>query len=202
MPRAVSSQRQYHHGDLHEALLEAAATVLQRDGLDGLSLRAVAREAGVSHAAPSHHFNDMRGLFSALAIRAFGELGLRCERAVAEGGLEGLCFAYLKMARVSPALFLLMFGNERVNAETRVFADAGANAYAVLQTEVEKIRREAGAAKTDDAAAALMVWSMIHGYAVLEINKRLRVVERATKGVRARDLYPPLVKRIVEAALR
>src|SRR5262245_7555964 len=54
----------YHHGALREALLKAAETVLRRDGLAGLTLRAVAREAGVSHAAPTHHFGDLTGLLS------------------------------------------------------------------------------------------------------------------------------------------
>src|SRR6185437_15171104 len=54
----------YHHGALRDALLEAAERVLERDGLAGLTLRAVAREAGVSHAAPTHHFGDLTGLVS------------------------------------------------------------------------------------------------------------------------------------------
>lgn len=200
--KTVGSERQYHHGDLREALLKAAVSVLQREGLEGLSMRAVAREAGVSHAAPAHHFGDMKGLFSALAIKAFEELARRMGRAAAKGGLSALCVAYVEMARDSPALFLLMFRNERVNAETRAFAEAGARAYAVLQTCVAEARRKAGAAASDDAASSLMVWSMIHGYAVLEINKRLRVVERGSKHLRARDLYQPIVGRITDAALK
>src|ERR1700731_4224349 len=61
----------YHHGALHEALLTAAEKVLERDGLQGLTLRAVAREAGVSHAAPTHHFGDLTGLVSELAAIGF-----------------------------------------------------------------------------------------------------------------------------------
>ena len=61
----------YHHGDLHEALLQSAERVLERDGLAGLTLRAVAREAGVSHAAPTHHFGDLSGLLSELAAIGF-----------------------------------------------------------------------------------------------------------------------------------
>src|SRR6266567_6406981 len=61
----------YHHGDLHDALLAAAERVLERDGLAGLTLRAVAREAGVSHAAPTHHFGDLTGLVSELAAIGF-----------------------------------------------------------------------------------------------------------------------------------
>src|SRR5213593_4370400 len=61
----------YHHGALREALLKAAERVLERDGLSGLTLRAVAREAGVSHAAPTHHFGDLTGLLSELAAVGF-----------------------------------------------------------------------------------------------------------------------------------
>src|ERR1700729_4167601 len=61
----------YHHGALRDALLEAAERVLEREGLSGLTLRAVAREAGVSHAAPTHHFGDLTGLVSELAAIGF-----------------------------------------------------------------------------------------------------------------------------------
>src|SRR6266496_6860206 len=71
-PRAsASGDAPYHHGALHDALLEAAERVLERDGLSGLTLRAVAREAGVSHAAPTHHFGDLTGLLSELAAIGF-----------------------------------------------------------------------------------------------------------------------------------
>src|SRR5215468_4979344 len=67
----------YHHGALREALLMAAEGILERDGMPGLTLRAAAREAGVSHAAPTHHFSDLTGLLSELAavgFRRFGEM--------------------------------------------------------------------------------------------------------------------------------
>src|ERR1700755_2998314 len=69
--RRPAGDAPYHHGDLHEALLKAAERVLERDGLAGLTLRAVAREAGVSHAAPTHHFGDLTGLLSELAAIGF-----------------------------------------------------------------------------------------------------------------------------------
>src|SRR5262245_13283809 len=65
--RAAKEETPYHHGALRDALLQAAERVLERDGLGGLTLRAVAREAGVSHAAPTHHFDDLTGLVSELA---------------------------------------------------------------------------------------------------------------------------------------
>src|SRR2546428_13116555 len=69
--RRPAGETPYHHGDLHAALLAAAERVLERDGLAGLTLRAAAREAGVSHAAPTHHFGDLTGLLSELAAIGF-----------------------------------------------------------------------------------------------------------------------------------
>src|SRR5262252_4364083 len=65
----------YHHGSLREAMLEASERILERDGITGLTLRAAAREAGVSHAAPKNHFGDIRGLLSELAAAGFARFG-------------------------------------------------------------------------------------------------------------------------------
>src|SRR5262245_19791849 len=78
----------YHHGALREALLKAAEKVLERDGLPGLTLRAVAREAGVSHAAPTHHFGDLAGLLSELAAIGYRQFGAAMIAANAAGSLE------------------------------------------------------------------------------------------------------------------
>src|SRR5436305_6327778 len=75
----------YHHGALHDALLKAAETVLERDGLPGLTLRAVAREAGVSHAAPTHHFGDLTGLLSELAATGFRQFNAAMAAADSSG---------------------------------------------------------------------------------------------------------------------
>ena len=85
-PASAGDDTPYHHGDLHDALLKAAETVLERDGLAGLTLRAVAREAGVSHAAPTHHFGDLTGLVSELAAIGFRQFN--AAMAVA-GSIEG-----------------------------------------------------------------------------------------------------------------
>src|SRR6201996_400720 len=66
-----AARRPYHHGSLREAMLEAAEQILARDGIDGLTLRAAAREAGASHAAPKNHFDDLTGLLSDLAALGF-----------------------------------------------------------------------------------------------------------------------------------
>ena len=65
------SKQSYHHGDLKAAILAQAATLVAERGADGISLRELARAAGVSHAAPAHHFTDRRGLFTALATEGY-----------------------------------------------------------------------------------------------------------------------------------
>lgn len=69
---AAMDRPNYHHGDLRAAILSEAALLVAERGADGLSLRELARSAGVSHAAPAHHFVDRRGLFTALAAQGFG----------------------------------------------------------------------------------------------------------------------------------
>src|SRR5689334_25404993 len=97
----------YHHGALRDALLEAAERVLERDGLPGLTLRAVAREAGVSHAAPTHHFGDLTGLLSELAAIGFRRFGATMATAPAPAR------AYVAYAQAHPGMYDRMFRAKR-----------------------------------------------------------------------------------------
>ena len=85
----AAAQPRYHHGALRDALLKAAERVLERDGLAGLTLRAVAREAGVSHAAPTHHFGDLTGLVSELAAIGFRQFNAAMAAAGAAASVAG-----------------------------------------------------------------------------------------------------------------
>src|SRR3954464_3656069 len=113
-PASVKSEAPYHHGALREALLQAAERGLERDGLAGLTLRAVAREAGVSHAAPTHHFGDLTGLLSELA--AVGFRMFNAAMAVANASethpmMKGMASAkaYVAFAQAHPGMYGLMF---------------------------------------------------------------------------------------------
>ncbi len=78
-PKKISAKRGYHHGDLRAALLEAAREVLAKEGVEALTLREVARRAGVTHAAPYRHFADKEALLAAVATEGFAALtGSRC----------------------------------------------------------------------------------------------------------------------------
>src|SRR5437899_2453664 len=110
----------YHHGALRDALLQAAEKILERDGLPGLTLRAVAREAGVSHAAPTHHFGDLTGLLSELAAigyRMFNAAMVAANNSETHPLMKGMASAtaYVAYAQAHPGMYSLMFRNERLD---------------------------------------------------------------------------------------
>jgi AcrR family transcriptional regulator len=182
LPRQVVSRiHSYHHGDLHDALLKAAETVLEREGVQGLTLRAAAREAGVSHAAPTHHFGDMTGLLSELAAVGFRRFGAAMQDAASAaatpfGRLDAMGIAYVNFARTHPGLFMLMFRSERLDFSRPALKDAMTASNAALGGAVGARRRDtAGSEQPTPQRAADMVraWSMVHGFAVLLLDHRL-----------------------------
>src|ERR1700759_3083969 len=115
-----AEEARYHHGALHEALLTAAEKVLGPDGLPGLTLRAVAREAGFSHAAPTHHFGDLTGLVSELAAIGFRQFNAAMAESCAPDTpfpARGLAraHAYVAYAQAHPGMYGLMFRTERLD---------------------------------------------------------------------------------------
>lgn len=172
----------YHHGDLHDALLKAAERILERDGLPGLTLRAVAREAGVSHAAPAHHFGDLTGLLSELAAIGYGRFGAALSvaaasrRSPAEGGLAR-GHAYVDFARAHPAMYQLMFSAERLDMNNPVLRQAADASFSGLVAAINENRNDAIAENTltlGQAADIARVWSLVHGFAMLLIDGRLQ----------------------------
>lgn len=166
----------YHHGSLREALLSAAEKILQREGITALTLRAVAREAGVSHTAPAHHFNDLAGLLSALAASGFARLHdfARAEADAAERKDQLLAHArgYIAFARTHPELFKLMFRSERLDWDQPDLARAAGDAYALLTPAAvdPQAQDNPGQKALTDTMAR---WSYIHGLAMLLIDGRL-----------------------------
>lgn len=161
--------RPYHHGDLRRALTEAALRIVERDGLSALSLRGVAREAGVSPAAPYHHFKDKQELMLAVGTEGFGRLG---EVMLEEKGkaptplaaLSAIGVAYVCFARENPALYTLMWDCSRHESGTPEL-DTEKMAYQVLEDTIV----EAGIASPDNPIglklAAISAWTKAHGLA-------------------------------------
>ena len=159
----------YHHGDLKATILAEAAALVAERGADGLSLRELARAAGVSHAAPAHHFTDRRGLFTALATEGFGMLAESLT--AARPDFLDAALAYVRFAIDHPGHYEVMFDKslydatdpELVAAETA----AGAELAAGVGT-LDDIR-----AKDDPQAAALAAWSLVHGFSLLWLNNAI-----------------------------
>lgn len=144
----------YHHGDLRRALLDTALLAVAEHGPAGLSLRDVARRAGVSHAAPAHHFGDKIGLLTALAAEGWGLLADALET---EGGdFRGQGVAYVVFATGHPAHFAVMRAPGLVRDGDVALARARGRAGAALQD---------GAG--GDATTALTGWALVHGLSAL-----------------------------------
>ena len=186
--------RSYHHGALRLALLDAAEKILERDGIGGLTLRAAAREAGVSHAAPTHHFGNISGLLSALAASGFIRFRTRIEEEIAAAppgeAAVGVRRGYLAFAVGSPALFQLMFRSEQLDWSNQVLAEAGAAAFGLLAPA-----DGSGPLDIDALAQSMAEWSMLHGLSTLLIDGRLDAV--------AMELLPGVnIQELIDRVLR
>jgi AcrR family transcriptional regulator len=166
----------YHHGDLPRIILRATLSLIEQEGVAHLSMREIARNAGVSHAAPYHHFGDKAGVIAALAADGFEllEAALRSAVERAEGPqarFEACGRAYVRFAVGHPAYFRVMFRPERASAEehSRVSPRAHA-AYQVLVEVVSECRRAGLGLGVAPRALVLTGWSTVHGLASLLVN--------------------------------
>jgi len=168
------AERPYHHGNLKAALVAAAEAVLARDGLAGLTLRAVAREAGVSHAAPRNAVGDLAGLLAELAASGFERLRAEMEAAAArspEQALDALGRCYVGFALANPALFQLMFRHERLEAGRPALVAARGALLERLRAALPP-----GEGREDERLALLSAWAQAHGLAMLLLDRQLPAV--------------------------
>ncbi len=185
-----AGERRYHHGHLAVALLDAGEAELNENGIDAFSLRGVAKRAGVSHAAPAHHFADVNGLLTAIAARGFERFVARQEdfrkqtTTDPRAQLEASGVGYVAFAMENPALFRLMFGSDRPNFEAPLLQSAAGLAYENLAIHVaavtnrrEKHACEAAAAEFVDIADIAAVWALAHGLADLLAAGRLKSLQ-------------------------
>lgn len=166
-----ASKATYHHGDLGAACVSAAMELLEEDGETALSLRAVARRAGVSPAAPYRHYADREALVSAVAALGYRELAEQLGAAhpspATPEQLASVAIAYVKFALERPALFRIMFSEpcDRDNDE-RIAATAAVSQY--LREIVGRVFPEA-----DTEAMATATWALVHGLAFLYLDGKL-----------------------------
>ncbi len=159
-------------GALAGTLVEAGLALLQEEGLQGVTLRRIAARAGVSHAAPAHHFDGLPGLLTAMAIRAHLLFTAHIDRAGGTSdpfeGLAAVCSGYLEFAGQHAGLFQLMFVEPAVRRDDPAFMEASGGSYAVLRAACLPF----AASGEPDPEIELTVWSLVHGYAVLELEGR------------------------------
>ncbi|OBF56268.1 TetR family transcriptional regulator [Mycobacterium sp. 852002-50816_SCH5313054-b] len=156
----------YHHGDLRAVILAEAGRLVAERGADGVSLRELARSAGVSHAAPAHHFTDRRGLFTALATQGFQLLAEAL--ANARGRFTDAALAYVRFALEHPGHYQVMFNKSLLDAADSELAAAEAAAGSELSRGVATLRDPSALA--DPAGAQLAAWSLVHGFSTLWLN--------------------------------
>jgi AcrR family transcriptional regulator len=167
MPTSARSRRRYHHGDLRAALTRAAASLLDERGVRGVTLREVARRAGVSHGAPYRHFTGREALLEALAWEGFARLASALDAAAPRGGRE-VARTYIRFALAQPDRFRLMYALAAESGREAAWRDA-------LQ---DTMRAFAGAFSgladaRDTRRAAAAAWSLVHGLAQLMLDGHL-----------------------------
>jgi len=162
----------HHHGNLRPSLIEAGIELLEEGGVQALTLRKCAARAGVSHAAPAHHFDGVEGLRQAIAMEGFRRFRQRMLDFADTGPqtprdrLYGICRGYLAFAREQPALYDLIF-SFRANPGLIAEMEAGSvPAYAVLRDACAPFQ----APGVDPFVLETQVWSLVHGYAMLRMS--------------------------------
>jgi AcrR family transcriptional regulator len=189
--RTAPRKAGYHHGDLRNALLAAALVLLRQHGPNAVSLREVAKQAGVSHAAPYRHFEDKHALLAAIAHEGFRRLGeamAAAERSAADPHQQLIEAgrAYVELAVASPEITQLMFGGyldpQRCRDELRDEAD---KAFAGLLKIIENGKAAAMLKKRDSQELALAAWSLAHGFAMLVAGGQLASVAADRKAIDA-----------------
>jgi AcrR family transcriptional regulator len=173
---ASETRTSYHHGSLREELITACVALIEAEGIGGVSLRRVAREAGVSPGAPYHHFQDRSALLTAISVQGYEllERQLRQAREQAPTGaraLGALIEAYVEFARAHPAHLHLILRPELAEPDKHPEAQtAGEGALRILTEAVEDCQREGTAPPGDPSTLVGMVWALAIGIVTLWLD--------------------------------
>ncbi|MGD1864490.1 MAG: TetR/AcrR family transcriptional regulator [Phormidesmis sp.] len=192
----MAKKQTYHHGDLRQALVNAALEVLETKDAKSISLREVARQAGVSHTAPYRHFEDKAALLAAVAEEGFIEFGTYLQAAVDQAqaapieSLQATGEAYVRYALDHPTHFRVMFGSFPADEPADSTLSQVSNGTFQILVEVITAGQAAGLLKAGDPnLLALGRWSMVHGLAMLLLDGMLGKTENTTA-----DLVKTLLK--------
>lgn len=174
MPR--KKPRPYHHGDLPRVLREEALALLDEVGPEGMTLREVARRAGVSHAAPYRHYPDRRALLTALAIEGVNLLGASIEAALAGAGPDmragflAAGHAYVRFSIDHRAHFKAMFLTSEIDGASPAFVEASDACFGILLRYIGEAQASGFFVPGDAMEIATSVWAMHQGLAALSAS--------------------------------
>jgi len=183
------SVKNYHHGDLKNALIKAGVEILARDGLSGLSLRKVAKQTGVSHAAPYSHFADKQALIAAISTEGFKQLFIQIKAVFTtyqddpENLLIETAWTYLQFALNEPDRFKLMFSSVlEKEKEYPDFVDISQNNFRQLVEIVELCQQAKVLKEGESDLIALSIWGTVHGFISLLLEGQIShtVLEKAS----------------------
>jgi len=171
----------YHHGQLKASLIKHALTIIETEGIKGLTLRKAARRAGVSHAAPAHHFGDMKGLLAALAQEGFYKMTKTMEQAIQHiendnplGKLKCIGITYIEFAVHHPAYFNVMHHPElALKASHPGLEQESKNTFDIVKTIIKECQDANIIAPGNILHLSLFVWSTVHGFATLVVDRQL-----------------------------
>ncbi|NWG08404.1 MAG: TetR/AcrR family transcriptional regulator [Chloroflexi bacterium] len=170
----------YHHGDLKNALIKAGVKILAKEGVGGLSLRKVAKQAGVSHAAPYSHFADKQALIAAISTEGFKQLYIQIEeiRAAHRNRPEALlvetAWAYMQFAFNEPDRFKLMFSSVlEKEKEYPDFVESSKKNFEQIVEVIEACQSVGILRSGPSDLTTVSVWSMVHGLVMLALEGQI-----------------------------
>ncbi len=170
----------YHHGDLKAALLAAVQEAITDDGVNGVSLRDVARRAGVSHSAPAHHFGSKAGLLMAFSAAGFRLLAEAIRDEVASQGeadaaaqVAAVGQGYVQFAVSHPAHFEVMFSQDALIPGDHELTAARKEVYDLLIESIDRASQAGHLPGHSPELVAISAWSLVHGLASLLISGRI-----------------------------
>jgi AcrR family transcriptional regulator len=170
----------YHHGDLPRALLQEAVRVIEKDGVEALTLRAVGQRLGVSRTALYRHFADKSSLLASVAAEGFRALRLELNDAWdrhdgGQQGFEAMGAAYVRFAVAHPSHYRVMFGGFiEHGAKGSPLAREGGAAFQVLVDAIVTLQKQRAIRRDDPQELAQYIWATVHGVAMLAIDGQLR----------------------------
>jgi AcrR family transcriptional regulator len=189
----------YHHGDLRAALLKSAEEIIRTSGLEGLTLRACARKAGVSHGAPAHHFGNVTGLLTELATDGFEQLAEAMDPAKVRNAIDDLeasGLGYVQFAMKWPEHFRVMWHSELLDQHSPRLRSARERGERILRDALIQANQHWTRPLSEDELEARFetAWCCVHGYASLwvEGSRKSRSLDGARRMLRV--LRPSLVR--------